>query len=571
MTDRDDSRFRPDDDQPDDYEVGEDYEPAPPPGGAAAAAPVDLGTPLEPRRATPRRSRRRGRCRNLPYGAVEDAAQPTPARRDVRSGRAPAATRTGPSTVPPGAPAPAPGPVTPASGRAGCSPKAVLLVLAAAALAGMVAGILDDVTGTDSSSDPTPTTPPDIDTAWVVTVADLDPAAADDVEIAIGVDGAFTGLSFVSDPLMLVVGSGRYHEPDALAGIDPADGTVRWTRDLPGVLCGDQAFDGAVACLAPEDGGWVYHRVDITTGEDLATAEAPVRDVVTVHAGPDALVVVGPANPAPHADLTALGLDGELLWTTDLATVDGAEHLFDDLLASDMGRSDAADATMERPRWRDLDDGLMMLWVTPGVAIIDPVAGTVVAHECLRATPAHDRYFCQDEAGINRRDLDGQVVWSLPDLQLAYVTDTSDARPAAVTQRFEVMPIDWETGEVTGPAIHRFRPRTNGFTGTAMGPSAAGDAQAAYLEQDGRVVVRLADDVDEVLWVHDVGEDGDYVDEVLTVGGTTVLDAYTMVGLDADTGEELWQRRNRYGIYTSVHDDAMIAIGFDEVARLELP
>lgn len=445
----------------------------------------------------------------------------------------------------------------------------MLVVIGLAALSGFVASRLDG----DSSSQPDPTwTPtPDIDTSWVVTMADIDPAAGDAVEIAIGVDGAFTGLSFVADPTAFVVGYGVDHEPNALAGIDPTDGTLLWTREMPSALCGDQAFDGALACLSHEDGEWLYHLVDIVTGEDLVMTEAPVRGALTVHAGPEALVVVGPASPAPHADLTAIGLDGELLWKVDLATIEGAEYLFDDLIASDFGNAGAADATMERPRWRDLDGGLMMLWVTPGVALIDPAAGTVLAHECLRATPAHDHYFCQDDAGINRRDLTGEVVWSLPDLDLAYVADTSDARPVAVSEVFEVIPVDWETGEVTGPAIHRFDPQPGGFTGSIMGPSAAGDAQTQYLEQDGEVLVRLTDDVDDVQWVFTGGDDVSYIDEALTVGDVTVVDAYTLIGLDAATGEELWQRENPYGIYTSRFESSLVAIGFDEIARLELP
>lgn len=557
MSDPDDTRFRPDDATPDDYDVGEDYAAAPAPG-EGAGAPVDLGkspstssTAVIPAGSPPRPGERPG----MPYGAVEPGLP------------LPGGTGWQGNPPPPSGGAPSGRKRQPASRRT------TLLVALGVLTLVLVSSYLGSRLGDDSDADaqPTSTVPPDVDTSWIVTMEDLDPAAADDVEIAIGIDGAFTGLSLVTDPAAFVVGYGVDHEPDALAGIDPVDGAILWTRDLPSGLCGDQAFDGALACLAHEDGGWVYHRIDIVTGEDLAVVPAPVRDAMTVHAGPDALVVVGSANPAPHADLTAIGLDGELLWKVDLATVDGAEYLFDDLLASDFGSAGAADVTMERPRWRDLDEGLMMLWSTPGVAIIDPTAGTVVVHECLRATPAHDRYFCQDDAGINRRDLTGEVVWSLPDLELAYVADTSDARPVAVSEVFEVIPLDWETGEVTGPAIHRFDPQPGGFTGTTMGPSAVGDAQTQYLEQDGEILVRLADDVDEVQWVYEAGEDVSYVESAFTFGDVSVVDTYTLVGLDGSTGEELWRRYNPYGIYNSPFEESLIAIGFDEVARLELP
>lgn len=430
------------------------------------------------------------------------------------------------------------------------------------------------IMGADAGA-PTPTWTPDpqIETSWVVTPADIDLAAAG-MELVLGLDGAFTGAEYVDAGDALVVGYGPAGGTAAarLAGLDRDTGEVLWHRDLGEVRCGDQAFDGAIACVAHENSTWVYHRIDALTGEDLASAVTGLTGADTVHADADALVVVGPADPAPHAPMTAFGPDGDELWTLDLADVDGAGYLFDDLIATDLGNAGVdADATIERPRWRDLDDGLMMLWSTPGVAVIEPGSGEVLAHECKRATPAHDRYFCQDDAGINRRDLGGTVMWSLPDLELVYPADTSDARPVAVSEVFEVIPVDWETGEVTGPAIYRFDPQPGGFTGSILGPSAAGDAQAQYLVQDGEILVKLADDVDEVAWVFEAGEDDSYIDGVFTLDGVSVVDSYTMLGLDAASGEELWRVTNGRGLYASLSGGEIVTIGFDEIAALVLP
>ena len=213
----------------------------------------------------------------------------------------------------------------------------------------------------------------------------------------------------------------------------------------------------------------------------------------------------------------------------------------------------------------------MMLWSTPGVAVIDAATGETFAHECLRATAAHDHYFCQDEAGINKRDLAGEVVWSLPDLELVYPDDTSDGRPVAVSDVFEIMPVDWETGEVTGPAIYRFDPQPGGFTGTTLGPSASGDAHALYLVQDGEILLKLADDVDEVAWVLEAEDGAGYIEGAFTLDGLTLVDSFTMLGLDTATGEELWRRLNGRGLYANVVGDGLVTVGFDEVVALELP
>lgn len=563
----DDRRFRPDDADPDAYDVGEDYGTAPAPGTEGAdptLGPVqDEPAPVQPTPPPPVRH-------DLPYGATGAHAGP-PVGTPWHGAPAGAPPPGRPGGVP-GAPPPA-SPFRPTARRGpGWRVTWPLALLAGFVLLSLVAracgGAGDDDAVSPGGGAATPTA--QVETSWVVTPADLTPLAAT-WELELNIDGAFTGASFVDAGEVLVVGFGP---PDAgaqaLAGLDAADGTLLWYRELADVLCGDQAFDGALACVSREDDGFRYRSIDLVTGEDLATSDVGIADVQTVHAGPDALVVVGPASPAPHADVAAFAPDGTRLWKVDLGTVDGAEQLFDDLLASDLS-GDPGTVTMERPRWRDLDDGLMMLWSTPGVAIIDPTDGFVVVHECLRATPAHDRYFCQDDAGINRRDLAGEIVWSTPDLDLVYVDDTSDARPMAVSETFEVIPLDWETGEVIAPAIHRFTPRPGGFTGTIMGPSAAGDAQAQYLEQDGDVVLRVSDGVDAVDWIFYGDEDTSYIDGVHTLDGVAVLDSYTLIGLDDASGEELWRLQNPHGIYNHLTDVGIIAIGFDEIALLDLP
>ena len=567
----DDQRFRPDDPTPDDYPAGEGYPAAPLPSGDGGSNPFPDSTLFPSRPVTP-------------VPSASPAPRPVPSEpagdgRDLPYG----ATGSDESGSVYGAP-PVAGPVPPGTPRYGWQPAArrarqtsratwgvaiVVLFLLLSLVARACSAIVGD---DDSAPDPSIwTQDPAVETSWVVTPADIDPTATG-AELALGLDGAFTGRELVDAGDVLVVGYGVDHTPAALAGLDRSTGQVLWHRDAGEALCGDQAFDGSLACVMREDAGWVYHRLDVLTGEDLATAETDLETAVTVHAGPQALIVVGAASPAPHAPIVAFGPDGAQLWQADLAEIDGAEHLFDDLLASDFGNADDdATATLERPRWRDLDEGLMMLWSSPGVALIDPGRGVVVAHECLRATPAHDRYFCQDDAGINRRDLDGTVVWSLPDLDLVYPDDTSDARPVAVSEVFEIIPVDWETGEVTGPAIHRFDPQPGGFTGTILGPSAAGDAQSQYLIQDGEILVKLDDDADEVDWVFQAGDDDSYLEGVFTIGGVSVIDSYTMLGLERASGEELWRVTNARGLYPSLAGDGLITIGFDEIVALELP
>lgn len=447
-----------------------------------------------------------------------------------------------------------------------------MLGVAAFVLFGVVS-CLDNLLGSDSpnsgpgsGSDPsTPT--PDMEVAWLSSAHDLDPGLLADAEMRLGVDGSFTGVNFVpGQDVWIVVLSPSAGKSEQVVGVDPTDGHARWNRELPGVLCGDKVLDGALVCLSGEAGSWTGHVIDVATGEDLTTWPTTLDSALSVHLTPERLVVVGEAAPAPHARLTLLALDGTVRWSLDIGELQNAELLFGTFLADDFSGQNDPEATMERLRWRDLDEGRVLLWSTPGVALIDPTTGDVVVHECRRATPVGEAYFCGTDAGIERHDLTGAVAWTTPGLDLAFPPDTSNGRPAALSADHQLYAVDWRTG-VQGQNLHRFRPTANSFTGTVLAPGAAGDDDHLFVVGDDAVVA-LAPGSDEVAWTYVLDE---YANAVAVVGDMAVLDSWPAIGLDLATGEELWRRSIGPGIYQVAVDDSLVSIGFDGIALLVLP
>lgn len=512
-----------------------------------------------------------------PYGAVEDqpaapaSTEPswgTPAapQPPAQQPSSPYVNRAGqPSGYPPQS-SPPPGTVGP-SGK-GC---AIAVVVAGAVLLVMVlvtALLVGRTGGSDDGSDPDPTTtwtaPDDIDQTWVVSVEDLT-HAEEDATLSRHPDGAFTGARVIAgDEAWVIAWEDDDYVRQGIAGLDPVDGTVLWEHALPQVACADRQVEGALLCLALDGDSWVFHRIDATTGEDLDTVETALEDVQTVHSNGEVLIAVSPANPAPHATVTGLAPDGSELWSFDIADIENADLMFDHFYDSD------GEPVLERPRWRDLDDGLVMLWATPGVAIIDPATGETFVHECRSATPMNDHYYCVVKEKLERYELDGTRTWTAPGLRPASPEDDSDTQLIALSEptrnQFEVIPIDPETGEVTAPATYRFRQQPGTWTGIVLPPSVYAEPDATFLVGDLEVVA-LDPETGEMIWTAPFDEI--YLGDIVQIGDVAVIDTGDAVGIDMASGKVLWERNTR-GDITRI-GDAMVSLGYDEIALLEMP
>lgn len=545
MSKPDDARFRPGDPDPDDG-IGDGYDPAPVPGFTAPQ----------------------------PYSVeMDDGEQPQqPA--STASSHGPSAP-AGPAGGhhPPASSAPFPT-ARPTPARPARRSRSSWILVGAFALLIVVQLVGAAVSRLGGDEDPPPvgsTTGdvPDMAAVWLLGPEDLT-GSGDGDEFARNPDGAFTGPQIIEGVDAWVVAwqseSSAGWRTAGIAALDPADGTVLWERPLPGVLCADHAFDGALRCLHDDGGTWVYHQIEIATGEDTVTVDTSLRDVQTVHSSAEGLVAVGPADPAPHARMTGFAPDGTELWSIDVADLDSAELLFSHVYDSD------GDPVLERPRWRDLDDGLMMLWATPGAAIIDPVTGPVLVHHCRAGTAQGDHYLCQDDDGLHRHALDGTITWSLPGARLTVPEDRSDARPVAITEpatnRFEIVPVDWETGQIAGPATYRFTQQPGTWSGIVLPPSGYTLADATIVAGD-TVLVALDADTGEQLWTRPLEGDG-YVFSVVQAGEVVVIDAGTnAAGLDLATGELLWTRRNT-GDQLAGIDGLLVSTGY-EIGVMEVP
>ncbi|WP_420111602.1 PQQ-binding-like beta-propeller repeat protein [Pseudactinotalea sp.] len=550
MSTPDDARFRPGDPTPGD-DAGSEYE----------------GTPTS------------GYMAPTPYGALDESPEPQPQQPQPPQwgspGQATPAQQptspylnhpTGSSRYPaqPHAPAGAPN-----SARRGCAIAVliggvvmVVIAMIISLVVGRISSGSDDGTGTAPTT--TWTDPDAIDETWVVSVEDLTQAGQDSA-ISRNPDGAFTGTRVIAgDESWVIAWEDDDYVRQGIAALDPVDGTVLWERPLPQVACADREVDGALLCLALDSDTWVFHRIDAVTGEDLDTTDTALDDVQTVHSNGDVLIAVGPANPAPHATVTGLTPDGSEVWSFDIADIENADLMFDHFYDSD------GDPVLERPRWRDLGGGLVMLWATPGVAIIDPATGETFVHECRSATPAQDHYYCVVKEKLERYELDGTRTWTAAGLRPATPEEDSDTQLVALseptTNQFEVIPIDPETGVVTGAATYRFSQQPGVWTGIVLPPSVYVEPDATFLVGDLEVVA-LDPETGEMIW--SVPLDEGYLGDMVQIGDVAVVNTGDAIGIDMASGEVIWERNTRGDVVRI--GDVAVSLGYDEIALLELP
>lgn len=448
----------------------------------------------------------------------------------------------------------------------------VLLVLVALVVVAMIVnGVLQD--GQDRSSPaPAPTEEPTPVLAedWLLTPAEA--AGADDVtEFNTSPDGAFTGpVVIAGEEVWAVLTEAGTSTPEQIVGIDPATGQVRWRHAAPGGVCGDEVVAGLVGCLV-HDGGWSGLVVDVTTGEAHRWQAPGVESVRLVHLAAEGLLVVGDLAPAaPHTMVTLLAPDGEQRWQVDLADVPGAKVLFTTFLQGDVDGQSDTELMMERPRWRDLDEGRVLLWSTPGAALIEPASGDISVSQCRRATAAGDHYFCATDEGIVRHGLDGAVRWTLPGLDLVSPPETTPARPLAVVDQERLVAVDWQTGTQHGP-LHRFRRSGAGFLPGRLPVMSGGSTEHTVAWADD-AVVGLDPQTDAVAWTLDLDDDElPYLSDVFAVDGTLVTDSSPAIGLDPATGQVLWTARAEHGYTVEVIGDRLVSVGSDALAPVQLP
>ncbi|SEF00521.1 PQQ-binding-like beta-propeller repeat protein [Ruania alba] len=537
-------------------EIGEDYPHAPAPdAGAPASTPYSGG----------------------PYGSEPTpgtADHPSPNPYQAHSPQPPPPPNTPPRWEPNQAPAPNPYlSYTPAKPPRKKRPllRIVIIGVAVAAMA-VFNALTDDDSGSTADPAPTPEPTPDLENAWIITPPEAT-GSDDAAEFLIGADGAFTGPPFIAteEAWVVLAGPADARSASTVVGVDPQSGATLWQHDLAAGLCGIEAVDGQVGCLYRADGGWSGMVIDVATGEIAqdwqTTAIGSARMVRFTEAG---LLVVGELEgEAPHAMVTLIEPDGALGWQVDLADVENSELLFDTFLQEEMQGEESPDPQMERARWRELEGPHVLLWSTPGAAVIDTATGDVVAHACRRATASVDHYYCATDDGIVRHELDGSPAWTLPHLDLAIPPDTSPARPVALDSQGQVMAVDWETPQAEGTVI-TLRPQSGGFTNMQLPPTAGGSPQH-YTVRGEETLIGLEPDADALRWQLDLTERG-YISDVFAVGDILVTDSFPLLGIDPATGEVLWERRNFSGLYLQViEDDTLASLGFDELVRFELP
>ncbi|ACQ82062.1 Pyrrolo-quinoline quinone [Beutenbergia cavernae DSM 12333] len=581
---RDDRRFRPASDDDDEYAVGDDYAPAPPPGSA---------DPTDPPRATPPVSPSPERELPDPAAATEPAAPATPALPYATPIPIPppgAATPPGgppsgatpPAGPPSGAAPPGPSPYIPSpaggpsptrkrtSAQVGCAVAVAFFALMAVIVI-VIGAIAGNGDGDDDAAATPPgvDSPPDLDVAWIRYTDDIAAGVPAVSNLLPTTDGSFGGDAVLDAGSTWLIRFGNSAgEGRLLVAVDPATGETAWETtfdDALDIVCDARAADATVICLSEgADGAYTGHVLDAATGTARTSWPAPgVTSVALIHLTGDGVIVVGDADPAPHARLAFLGLDGVERWSLDVADLENADLLFDDFLAQDF--SDEPTLTMERTRWRDLPEGHVLLWSTPGVALIDTASGAVVVHECLRATAQGEAYYCVADDGVQRRGLDGSVVWTTPGVDLAFPADVGHHDPIAINDQAQLFAFDTETGTL-GDVLYDVDPATDW-----LGPSALGNEEWTVVETP-RTLVGVATGSTTAAWTYDAT---DRIWDTVLVGDAVVVDTSgTFVGLDAATGDVLWERGRSYdntGYNVQGIGDDLVLSGLDGLTAYDLP
>ena len=361
----------------------------------------------------------------------------------------------------------------------------------------------------------------------------------------------------------------------ALHALDPATGAVRWERDLDGVLCATEAPKAGLLCASvvardPATGlgtRWRLHRLDPVTGQDRAT-----RDVdgwfTAVHWSGGAFVGLEQREPSPHAVVRAFATsDLRPLWSVDLAQEPGQAEMFSEdriILRPEPKRPGVA---LDRPRLRDVGDGLLAVWAGQRTAFVDPDDGRLVMMpHCSRLVDDGTRLWCNEVDGVTAYSYAGRQLVRVRGPRLAFPEDDGTGvdrnRPVFLDDDGAAVSVDPKTGKVG-------RPWTPPGAGSAFGvvtmPQAETVGNRTFLV-GGAGTMLLDERQDRVVWRNAEIRVGD----VPIVRGDSVLigsGGLTRVDLATGTAQDVVRTD---GLYTVGVGDRVAGVGPESISLVDL-
>lgn len=404
---------------------------------------------------------------------------------------------------------------------------------------------------TDREADPrssaprsTTSAPPEIpqETVWSLTPGDLRtdlPGA----QFVSSIDGDFeSGYVTGVAGLWLTLTGNEADASTVLHAIDPATGTQRWQRALDGVLCTTEAPASGVLCASVLDRDpatglgtrWRLHQLDPATGEDLRTRDVDAW-VSAVHWTGTSFVLLEQRQPSPHAVLRAFaGDDLRPLWDTDLRSEPRHDELFSENRIVRREEPERPGLALDRPRLRDVGDGLVAVWAGQSTAFLDASDGRLVMFpHCSRLVDDRKRLWCNETDGASAYSYAGAKLFRIKGPRLAFPNDDGvgidRTRPVFIDDRGAGVSVNTSKGTVG-------RAYTPPGSGSAFGevtmPSASTVGDHTFLV--GKAGTMLLDpDADDVAWTN---PDITLTDLPILLGDRVLLGTSRLDAVELTTG-----------------------------------
>lgn len=419
--------------------------------------------------------------------------------------------------------------------------------------------------------------PEPLGTAWVTKAGQVRtdlPGA----EFVGGLDGSMDG-GYVADltTAWLALTGTEDDRRVAVHALDPATGSQLWTRPLEQGLCATETLpDGAVCAEAlrvdPATGmgtRWRLMVLDARTGTVTRSTELDGWfTLLHVHRG--RIVLVEQRQPAPHAVVRFLDERLAGSRTLDLSAQPQHVRLFSDdrIIYRHFPIPDGP--ALDRPRFRQVADGLLALWSGAGTALLDPARGALVALlHCSRLVDDGERLWCNagDQAvaydyrgrRLHETALGVRLAFPVRDPQAGDVTD-----PVFIDSQGVARLGDLATGKTVGTLA----PTSNGSVwGMTIEPRATFTKGRTLISDHKRT---FAVDVrsGRELWRSDEFETNG---QALTRGDDLLVLDSEIRRVDAGTGRVLGSYSQRVGLYTGVLGNVLVGSGPEEIGRLVDP
>lgn len=427
-----------------------------------------------------------------------------------------------------------------------------MVLVAACVVIPVVAGLL---LATPGGTDLSERVAEDFEVIWEMEVPELNP------------DGGYTSLVPVDSPdrytsagtevitteetwvVMAEQGTAR-----ALLGLDPQDGAVRWRQDLDRSHCSARTgADGTVVCLSQDSPGgsaWTGHVLEAASGAEVTSWEAPISGAWGVRLTEAGLLVLAESDARTYDRLTLLDVtDGTEAWAVDLLDIDDAESLF-----YEREIDGVAHTVITSRQWQGEGEHATLSASTTAL-FIDTGTGEVAARFCYPILLTEDSLGCDSYGEMVMYRLDGTERWSSARVDLARPSYRGEHVLVNITGE-SLHHTDWDSGYV-GASVQRVE-RGSIATGTQADP---------FLMSD-RDLLSLAPDGSQVRWSEEI-RGMNSITTVLVTDEVAIVNAFSAMGLDLATGEQLWTRYSRGDLQLA--GDALIATSSGSVALLEIP